>query len=231
MGTAGRFNLSAALESWEGEVSVSGALTSQDVEILRSNLLDSVENLKLHGLSEEEAFSVSLHRLGKSFDWDGDFKKVNQVLIQVKKLIILSTGILLYFFSFYLILVISKLITCISVLLKNEPQNTTSITNIVLGIAILSIFFLFINLLTKEYRIYRLLGFIRFKPKHAIYILISTIVLAIADRCFTPFLSMFFKKGLVSLSVLDTYIWFYYLYPLLICFGYIVLYVKFFRKL
>jgi len=225
------FDMETALSSWEQEILSEGKVRPDELNELKLNLLDSVNGLKNNGLSEEEAFSVGIHRLGKGFDWNKKFGQVNMVLLQAKRLIAFSKGILFYFFSYYSILIISKVFVFFSVQAGNQPAYATHIAWVINEITLITTIFLFFTLFLKESRIYRLLEFVHFKPNHSALILAFTILLGIVDLIFRSVFRSFQREHLVYYSLYEAYKWFSYLYPLTICLGYITLYYKFFRKL
>jgi hypothetical protein len=231
MDTPGRFNLNIAIDLWGDEVSGTGVLTEEDIEELKSHLIESVENLKSAGLNEEAAFSVSLHRMEMSLDLSSDFEQVNRVLLQTKRLVAFSKGILLYFFSYYTILIISKFAAFISVKAGNQAEVTTHISWIINAVTLITVAFLSLNLLLKEARIYRLLALIHFKSKQLVLLFSITFLLALIDRVFIPIFNSFYDDRLIEYSFIESFMWFGYLFPLVICIGYISLYYRFFRKL
>ena len=59
------------------EVSSKGTLTAEDIKELKLHLYDSVQNLKLSGLNDEEAFQVAKIRLGNKDALILEYEKVN----------------------------------------------------------------------------------------------------------------------------------------------------------
>lgn len=77
METTDAFDLNRAIVSWRQTLSGSPAVHAEDLDELESHLRDAVEELEGTGLSDEEAFLVSAHRLGPTKPIEAEFGKVN----------------------------------------------------------------------------------------------------------------------------------------------------------
>ena len=75
------------------EVSSKGTLTAEDIKELKLHLYDSVQNLKLSGLNDEEAFQVAKIRLGNKDALILEYEKVNGRSIVNKEWIFIFIGI------------------------------------------------------------------------------------------------------------------------------------------
>ena len=71
------FDLESQIRKWRRHVQSAGSLGAQDVEELESHLRDSIDELAGHGVSVEEAFIVSIRRMGDAEALDHEFAKVS----------------------------------------------------------------------------------------------------------------------------------------------------------
>ena len=71
------FDLESQIRKWRRHVQSAGTLGAQDVEELESHLRDSIDELTGRGVSVEEAFIVSIRRMGDAEDLDHEFAKVS----------------------------------------------------------------------------------------------------------------------------------------------------------
>ena len=71
------FDLESQIRKWRRHVQSTAALGAQDVEELESHLRDSVDGLTDRGVSEEEAFLVSIRRMGDADALRREFAKVS----------------------------------------------------------------------------------------------------------------------------------------------------------
>jgi hypothetical protein len=70
------FDLESQIRKWRQHVQSAGSLESQDVEELESHLRDSIDELTGRGVSVEEAFIVSIRRMGDAEALNHEFAKV-----------------------------------------------------------------------------------------------------------------------------------------------------------
>jgi len=71
------FDLESQIRKWRRHVQSTGSLGVQDVEELESHLRDSIDELTGRGVSVEEAFIVSIRRMGDARALDHEFAKVS----------------------------------------------------------------------------------------------------------------------------------------------------------
>ncbi len=71
------FDLESQIRKWRRHVQSVGSLGAQDVEELESHLRDSIDELTERGVSVEEAFIVSIRRMGDAQALDHEFAKVS----------------------------------------------------------------------------------------------------------------------------------------------------------
>ena len=71
------FDLESQIRKWRSHVQAAGTLGAQDVEELESHLRDSIDELTGRGVSVEEAFIVSIRRMGDAEALHDEFAKVS----------------------------------------------------------------------------------------------------------------------------------------------------------
>jgi hypothetical protein len=71
------FDLESQIRKWRRHVQSAGSLGAQDVEELESHLRDSIDELTGRGVSVEEAFIVSVRRMGDTEALHDEFAKVS----------------------------------------------------------------------------------------------------------------------------------------------------------
>jgi len=70
------FDLESQIRKWRGHVRSTGSLRAQDVEELESHLRDSIDELTGRGVSVEEAFILSVRRMGDAEEINHEFAKI-----------------------------------------------------------------------------------------------------------------------------------------------------------
>ena len=115
-----KFHLAKMLIAWEEDLKSSSVFTRSDIDELKSHLLDIYEDMLNKGLEKEEAFFIATKRLGKPVHWEEEFAQTSQPFIQTRKTLLLIAGIILYYCSYNLFLIVAKLIVVTGKLLNVE---------------------------------------------------------------------------------------------------------------
>lgn len=229
MQCAVEFNLNEKLKQWESDLSKSPVVTNDDREMLKEHLLDLIEKYVQLGNTEEEAFVLALHKLGDKSSWEDTFADVNSNILQLKKTLSLTGGIFLYFFFYYLLLVFDKSVLIIAANLNVSPDGLTDVSRIFLQSSCLLTVFLMVTLILQERNFLKLISKLQLTPKRAILMLITIISLAIIDRFCLMFVNSLIKKSQLEIEALGTLNWISYGFPMVICMGFILIYLKYFR--
>ncbi len=90
------FELQPAIENWLAAMQHKGGITPDDLNELKSHLLESTDDLHAKGLSIEEAFIISMHRLGNESQLADEFKKVNGNTLIRSEWVLMILGVLLF---------------------------------------------------------------------------------------------------------------------------------------
>ncbi len=70
------FELESQIRKWRGHLRSSGSLREQDLEELESHLRDNIDDLTSRGVTTEEAFLISVRRMGDTEALGDEFAKV-----------------------------------------------------------------------------------------------------------------------------------------------------------
>lgn len=71
------FELESQIRKWRGHLRSSGSLGEEELEELESHLRDSIDDLSSRGVTTEEAFLVSVRRMGDTDALSDEFAKVS----------------------------------------------------------------------------------------------------------------------------------------------------------
>jgi hypothetical protein len=226
------FNCNEQIDKWINNITQEGSLTEDDGEELRSHLYDSMDELKKAGLDDEEAFLIAGKRLGNSGDWRDEFEKMNKGIIQMRRSVVILSGILAYFLVYYIVLFTSKLIFLISSYFANNEFLVS--VNWVKRF-IFSVYFLFILLFASiffmEERVLSFFERLKFRPITVLIILFITVGFALADTFLVPFINKVIDSNLSIRDYLyDVFFYFRFFSPFLFCVSFVILYYRYFKK-
>jgi hypothetical protein len=225
------FSLQRHIADWMGKIQSEPAVTEADAEELKSHLLDLIDDLIAAGLDEEEAFWVASKRLGNSTDWGGEYRLENNPVIQMRRSVIILAGVLAYFLCYYFILSTSKLLFI--TLLFNDVDGYMAadwVSRYLITFHFGFVLF-FASIFFLEKKTVALIENIKMRPNHALILLATTVILAIADTCLYPIA----KKLMGDNVPLHGYLYHFYRYfdfsfPLLISVGFVFIYFKYYKK-
>ncbi len=103
------FDLNEEISKWRKTMAQNQTCEASDLDELQSHLIEEIDQLKAHNLSEQEAFWVAIHRLGAPDALTKEFAKVNESLLWQKRLFWGVVGILSYLGVFYISGAFSKI--------------------------------------------------------------------------------------------------------------------------
>jgi uncharacterized membrane-anchored protein len=230
MGTDEKFDMNSMLESWNKTLENSLVFSNADKKEIEDHLIDIYEDMIERGLEEREAFQIAVQRLGEPVDWEKEFENASQPLIVTRKTIILISGIVFFFFAFYLILFLAKLTALTGFNNDLQPNIVLRLNNIVLKFPLLLYIFFISSLLIKDQLLVRILEKIHLKPVHVISLVVLTLIFTVADQSMLPFLRNSIDDEKLANSFFSSYIYFNYYFPGIVISGYIILFFSYFRK-
>lgn len=225
------FNIQEQIDHWVSKIKSEPSITESDSEELKSHLLDSIDELKAAGLNEEEAFWVSLKRMGSSFEWEADYGEVNKPLIQIRRSLFILAGILVYFLSYYFIEFSSKLLFIVLLLSKTDGYLAVNWVSRYLTGAHFVFILLVLSIYFMEKKTVSFIENVKMKPKHTLLLLFTTIVFGITDTCLYPIAKNLIGQDYpLRSNLIHIFLYFDYSFPLIICVSFIFLYFRYYRK-
>lgn len=230
MQTTTGFDLKLQLQEFERRVLSSPEVTPRDCQDLQVHLLDCMDEYKAKGIDEEEAFLLALNKVGDKSSWDDGFSEANSGLIQVKRALGLLGGVFFYFLLYSLLLVMIKSLLYVGGRLHIDTGTLYQFSKYyfqavyfltILGIIILAMREIwFLTLLKKVY----------FNARKIILLFIVLVILAPFNRLIGMAMKGLLTKDIgVYIKIETTFIWFEYLFPLIFCAGFIVIYLRYFK--
>lgn len=87
------FNLTEATDNWLNKLNQRGSFTEDELLELQNHLSDGVEALQATGLTQQEAFLITSHRLGTVETLENEFSKLNRPLPFQREPVLLLLGI------------------------------------------------------------------------------------------------------------------------------------------
>lgn len=230
MESANEFNLEAALAQWEKSNFSQADLTLADKEEFKNHILNTIEELKEKGLSDEEAFIVVQMRFGEKKNRVAKKNVNNKDNFQLKKLIILFSGVFAYIFSFYFILCLHKiLILFLNLLNGNKHANYETIKPYFHIIYLITIFTIvaFYFMHKPVVLFFKRLKISPIQVNLFVGIMIFTVL-------FNWYLALQVKKSLDDIFLLNAFFYsernFKYLFLLITGIGYIILFYRYRKK-
>jgi hypothetical protein len=153
------FNLNQQIKKWRANLNASQSFKTIDIDELENHLIEEIEKLKLSGLSEEEAFIIATHRLGKIDYLSEEYAKVNTGLLWRKRFFWSGIIILVWIIIGFITSAVSQIILFIAALVGARGYELyifNSFSQIILFVlAVLALFFMirFKNVNNLFYRI------------------------------------------------------------------------------
>lgn len=169
---------------WAKQLENDPSFTDADTEELKGHLIDLTEEFRASGLSDEEAFFIASSRLGDTSILRHDFENANSSIIQMRKIILVLSGIMAYFLLYFLALVTVRL----SVLVLFQTQ-INPVQNIRFIFSLTAVWHLFLIIATivihrkGEKFIHKIIN-LNIKPFHTSLLFAGIIILAIFNQWF-----------------------------------------------
>ncbi len=83
------YDLNRSIRNWSSAISQNGACSTDEMQELETHLREQVADLVDVGLSEQEAFSVGVSRIGKPGEVCAEYEKVSPMRLWCRRLFIL----------------------------------------------------------------------------------------------------------------------------------------------
>ncbi|MEN6457033.1 MAG: hypothetical protein ABFD10_22500 [Prolixibacteraceae bacterium] len=225
------FKLKTQIYNWYEQLKRSTDITASDSEELKCHLLDSVDHWQEVGLDEEEAFWVSSRRLSLSFEIIRAYREENISLIQMKRTVLVLSGVLGFFFSYYFLFFSSMLLfygltvsDIAGYVALRWLTNYLNVVQIALIISFAGIFFM-------EKKFVPLIRRIRLKPKHTILLLTATLFFASGKQYLYSVIREICRSQPFWGQLYDVFFNFRFSFPFLFCLSFVLLFWKYNKKL
>jgi hypothetical protein len=169
------FELDSAITNWRNSLLVNQNITDNNVDELESHLRDEVDSLMLSGLSNEEAFMISTHRIGDQQTIDQEFAKVNTTEIWRQRVFWMLSGVFVFMVIDSLSLFLHGLSIMVLAWLKIAPSINGIVSSSIHVLVFIGAVFILVgclaNLSSKIHRRYRTLGNVLWQCLLAIFLL------------------------------------------------------------
>lgn len=230
MGSSDSFELKEAIDNWEKSNFSKKELMPSDKAEFKDHILNSIDELMENDLSEEEAFTIAKMRFGNREDWAEEIQILNEDNFQLKKIVLLISGVLLYIFSYKFILCTNRLI-----LLWSNYYNGDVLASIENSKVFFSIIYaLSISTAVALYFLHEpikwLLKRVILNTKLIILFVFVFIVVIGAERFLVPQVRNSIDDKLMNDAFFNLERYFEYFYFLIISEGYIAIYIKYSKK-
>jgi hypothetical protein len=93
MENTARFDLNRAIADWRNHLGESPAYRADDLEEMESHLRDAADQLRIAGLTDEEAFLVATRRVGPARVLEAEFAKINGGSVWLDRLLWMLVGV------------------------------------------------------------------------------------------------------------------------------------------
>ncbi|MEL7587106.1 MAG: hypothetical protein AAGU19_10375 [Prolixibacteraceae bacterium] len=223
---------SARIDRWcnRSEWNSAGRFSSR--QELKGRMLQLMAELEAMGLAGGEAFGIAVKRLDSGhFKWEEDSREADDQAIEIKKSLLIMAGVPIYFLLYYFLGATSKLLFIILRLADWEPQLSLVWVSGYLKITCFICIVFFMSLYFFEKRTISFIENLEIKNKTIFFIFLAAIVFGVLDTCFLPICKNLMEPN----APVRTYFYqifrnFDHVFPLIACFSFIVLYLRYYRK-
>lgn len=230
MSSEAKFDLYGQATLWADQLRTVPSFTISDAEELKGHLLDIAEDLVSQGLSEAEAFAVAASRLGRPSELKDEFEEVNTPVIQLRRTILVLSGILVFFLFFYFLVSTTRLLV-----LALDHFSTNVVLNYRIVFSYVGFYLMLIVIATviiyfSDLKKIERLEYKKIKPGHMLILYGSTLILALINNWLTNKIHGLSVRAYHAFYLQYTlFDYLNYLLPLISITCFIVLYKKFNR--
>ncbi|MGV8096503.1 MAG: permease prefix domain 1-containing protein [Mangrovibacterium sp.] len=225
-------NLSEQINQWCAEQKSNQGGIHTGPEELKSLMLDLINELKALKLSEKEAFGIAVKRLGKGyFQWESKNPEVDDSMIQMKKSFLILAGALAYFLFYYFFGLTSKLFFIILRLFNTDGYEAIRWFSNYLICACLAFVIFNLGVYFQKRKTILFIEGLELKSKHVLTLFLAALVFGIIDICLLALSRNLIMSTDLRISFFRTFMYFDYIFPLIIYFSFIILYVKYYRQI
>jgi hypothetical protein len=218
--------------SWAEQLKSDWSFTGNDIEELKGHLIDLIEGLKKKGLDEDEAFMIASARLGDSTSLTNEFEEVNIPHIQMRRAILVLSGVFGFFLLYFLMLfIIRLLILCLYKISTTHETNFRIVVYFVIFCHFLIIVSTLYVYFAEKIKIKRL-ELLKIRPKLTYWLYLGIIVVAMLDLWLKMIImSNFELGGYTSNHLYALFDYIGYSFPLIIIICFFVLYKRYYSSI
>lgn len=221
------FNLNEAIDKWEGANFSQEDLTPSDKAEFKDHIFNIIDELLEKGLSEEEAFTVAKMRFGDKNEWGEGMRMLNEDNFQLKKIIFLFSGVILYILSYNFFLCVERGILLWSNYfngnVESNVENVKLTYNIIYALLISGIVALFFLHKPIKWIFQR----ITLNLKWVILLVFLLIIFVVLERFLKPQIRKSVDSKYLEDIVFVSETYFKYISFIIVCLGYIVIYYRY----
>ncbi len=231
MGASDSFNIESALSDWVKLNCSAEDMTPADTRDIREHMLFTVQELiSEKELTEEEAFAVAKIRFGGKEDWAEEMQTVNEKNFQLKKLIILFTGVFAFIFTYYFILCLDKIIFLTLNYFNGNIEANIEVVKTFINMFYLLLIFFLVAAFFMHKPITLLLNKFEFRSSSVVLFILVTFVVVILEWFLVTKVSGSIKDTGLRTTLFFIERDFKYYYLLIWGIGYVVLFLRYYRK-
>lgn len=182
MGAEPGFDLYRKATLWADQLHSDPSFTISDAEELKGHLLDIAEELVRQGYCAEEAFALAVSRLGGPDELREEFGETNTPVIQLRKTILVLSGILSFFLFFFFVVTSTRIIIlALDHFSANQVLNFRFVFSYVGFYPLLVIASTMILYFTDQEKIKKL-EYRKIRPFHMFLLFVATFFLALLNN-------------------------------------------------
>ena len=218
-----------SINRWVEKIKSGSSLTASNSEELKNHLLDTMDNLKAAGLDDEEAFWIASRRLGDINILKNDFDEVNMPVIQMRKIILLFSGVLIYFLFYSLMHLTTGFLFFVLYQINYNPAEI--VRYIFIYLSAYHLIFITLTILLYFYgkRIVTGIKKLNLKPRHTILLFACIFCIVVINLWFQNTIREIFNPDIRTLTkYYATFGYSGYTFPLLMTICFLVLYKRYY---
>ena len=193
-------------------------------------LEDQIQNLEKIGLDEKEIVLIGLKRKGIKLPV-GSVKREETTKASWRALLIILSGVLVYFLTYYFMHGTSRMMFSILQFWKHDPDFSVRWTWFYVGSFHLLVVFFATSLYIRDFQLIRILRKINIKPSYTMILFISTIVFEFADRYFRGVSRIMIWESRPIYHALERiFVVSQFSFPLLTSICFLVLFFKYYKE-
>ena len=228
MSSESRLDLYGQATLWAEQLRSDPSFTISDAEELKGHLLDIAEELVSQGYCEAEAFAMAASRLGEPAVLREEFDEVNTPVIQLRKTVLVLSGIL-FFFLFYFFVSFSArlLVLALGHFSDNEVVNGYIVKSYT-GLYLLLIAVFTAALFFSKLKMFENFEERRIKPAHTFILFFLTLIFALINAWLDAIIRQTFDHFSYTFYYQYTvFDYLSYLFPVFSITSFMVLYKKY----